>query len=400
MEIAAADFRWTLRYPELGTAPVPVAPDISSEYFEQEREKIFRRVWLNVGRVEELPEAGSYVVRDLPMLNASIIVVRGRDDVIRGFHNVCKHRGNKLTMQCQGRAKSFVCGFHGWAFDTTGRLVHVPDEEQFFGFDKADYPLTPVTLDVWEGFIFINAAPQPTETMREWMGELNEQLCGYPFDAMDSVAHYVSEVNANWKVCMDISQESYHVSFVHKRIVPDSNSSRDNPYSHAPSMIIYKRHRSKSSYANPAHKPTPAEALAFRHGPTVLQGAAGRDALPKGVNPTRSPLWAFDPNVVFPNFILLLGNGWYVTHNYWPLAVDRTRWETRLYFRRAHNAGQRIGQEFSKILTRDLLREDLGAVEVVQQALASGVLKEMPLSDQEIMLRHQYKIVDEFINQP
>lgn len=120
----------------------------------------------------------------------------------------------------------------------------------------------------------------------------------------------------------------------------------------------------------------------------------------KGVNPTRSPLWAFDPNVVFPTFILLLGNGWYMTHNYWPLAVDRTRWETRPYFRRAHNAGQRIGQEFSKILTRDLLREDLGAVEQVQQALASGVLKEMPLSDQGIMLRHQYKVVDEFINQP
>jgi phenylpropionate dioxygenase-like ring-hydroxylating dioxygenase large terminal subunit len=76
---------------------VPIEPYILPEYFELERERIFRRTWLNVGRVEELPNPGDYLVKDLPVCNTSIVVVRGKDSRIRAFHNVCSHRCNKLV---------------------------------------------------------------------------------------------------------------------------------------------------------------------------------------------------------------------------------------------------------------------------------------------------------------
>ena len=88
---------WTEHYPELDTAPVSYENSISPEFFELEREAVFKRAWLNVGRVEQLPRKGGFFTKELPGLKTSLIIVRGMDDEIRAFHNVCRHRGNKLV---------------------------------------------------------------------------------------------------------------------------------------------------------------------------------------------------------------------------------------------------------------------------------------------------------------
>ena len=99
-------------------------PLISSEHFELEREKIFRRTWLNIGRVEEIPNPGDYIAKDLTMCRASVLIMRGRDGEVRGFHNVCSHRGNKLVWDEKGSCKgTLTCGFHAWAYNTKGELT-------------------------------------------------------------------------------------------------------------------------------------------------------------------------------------------------------------------------------------------------------------------------------------
>ena len=146
MQTQAKDRKWTLDYPELGTGPLPVAPYVSPEYFAQEREKIFSRTWLCTGkRVEEIPQPGDYLVQDIAVGKTSVLLVRGKDGVVRGFHNVCKHRGNRLAWQERGSCRSGVtCKFHGWTYAPDGRLVGVPEEDMFFDFDKRDYGLSPV----------------------------------------------------------------------------------------------------------------------------------------------------------------------------------------------------------------------------------------------------------------
>lgn len=388
--------RWAITYPELGTNPLPVEPNISPAYFEREREQIFKRSWLTVGRSEEIPQVGDYFVKEIEILKTSVIVVRGRDGAVRGFHNVCKHRGNKIA-SASGQARSFVCGFHGWTYDLRGHLVRVPDEDQFFALKKSEYGLTPVATDVWEGFIFINVDPEPAETLEEFIGELFNQFRGYPFNTMRPAVNYSAVVNVNWKIFMEIFQECYHVAYIHQRSVAEIATGKDNPFGHLLSVRLYRRHRSASVYYNPEHQPTAAEILAFKYGPTILQGTAAGDRLPRGINPERSPKWGFDINVIFPNFILDLANGSYWTQNYWPIAVDSTLWEVKLYMAPATNVGEKISQEFSKVLMRDAFREDLSRLENIQANMASGALTHTPLSDQEIVVRHAYKVVEDMV---
>jgi len=390
--------RWANKLPDLGTGPVPVEPNVSPEYFERERERIFKHSWLNIGRADEVPQAGDYLVKDLAILRTSLIVVRGHDGVIRAFHNVCRHRGNTLTQACSGRARSFICGFHGWTYDLAGKLVRVPDEEQFFNFDKSEYGLTPVATEVWEGFIFINFDHQPAETLRDFIGEPFDQFSGYPFATMRPTVKYSATVDVNWKIFMEIFQECYHVAYIHRRSVAEIGTGKDNPFGHLLSVRLYGRHRSASVYYNPEHQPTAAELLAFKYGPTILQGTAAGDGPPQGINPERSPKWGFDINVFFPNFILDLANGSYWTQTFWPIAVGRTLWEVSLYMEPATNPGERIGQEFSKVLMRDAFREDLSRLESIQANMASGALTQTPLSDQEILVRHAYHVVNGIVN--
>src|SRR6185437_2674426 len=93
----------TEHYPELGTGPVSYEDSTSPEIYELEREAIFKRAWLNVGRVEQIPRKGSYLTRELKVANTSIILVRTASGEIKAYHNVCRHRGNKLVEQHAAR---------------------------------------------------------------------------------------------------------------------------------------------------------------------------------------------------------------------------------------------------------------------------------------------------------
>jgi len=116
--------------------------------------------------------------------------------------------------------------------------------------------------------------------------------------------------------------------------------------------------------------------------------------------PTRraTPNWLFDINVCFPNFFVDVSSSWFFTYHFWPVAVDRTAWEYNFYMLPPKNAGERISREFSKLYLRDLLREDLSTVESTQAGLNSGTIEHIILSDQEVAVRHQYKVVDDMVN--
>src|SRR3954447_11851562 len=87
---------WTQQYPELGTDPVSYEDSITPAHYELERKAIFERTWLNVGRVEQVPRKGNYFTKELDAARTSLIVVRDTDGELRAFHNICRHRGNKL----------------------------------------------------------------------------------------------------------------------------------------------------------------------------------------------------------------------------------------------------------------------------------------------------------------
>src|SRR5215467_6627647 len=217
---------WTKAYPDLGTEPISYEDSISPEFFEAEREAIFKRCWLNVGRVEQVAKAGSYFTRELAAAHTSIILVRGSDQKIRAFHNICRHRGNKLVWtdyperEDRGTCRQFACKYHGWRYSLDGKLTFIQQEEEFFGVDKEKYGLVEVKLDVWEGFIFVNLSREPVEPLREFLGEMARGIEGYPFHKLTHAFRYRAEVKANWKLFMDAFQEFYHAPVLHKRQIP------------------------------------------------------------------------------------------------------------------------------------------------------------------------------------
>ena len=121
---------------------------------------------------------GSYFTKDLDAARTSVVVVRDRDGEVRAFHNMCRHRGNKLvwtdypTQETSGTCRQFTCKYHGWRYGLDGGLTFVQQEDEFFDLDKADYGLAPVQTEVWEGFVFVNLDNSNTTPVREYLGGL------------------------------------------------------------------------------------------------------------------------------------------------------------------------------------------------------------------------------------
>ena len=163
-----AEGSWTEHYPELGTGPISFRDSTSPEFYELEREAIFKRAWLNVGRVEDVPRIGSYFTKEIDAAKTSVIVVKGKDQKVRAFYNICRHRGNKLVWndfpndEVSGTCRQFTCKYHGWRYDLGGALTFVQQPHEFFDLDTERYGLRPVSCDVWNGFIFINFDPNAT----------------------------------------------------------------------------------------------------------------------------------------------------------------------------------------------------------------------------------------------
>ena len=380
MKTVMANRRWIKEYPDLGTGPVPTDTCTSPELFELERERIFRQSWLNMGREDDLPEPGSYVVRDLAVANTSVLLVRGQDRKIRAFHNVCTHRGNRLVDKEKGLCKGrFVCRFHSWAFDTSGQLTWVSDEANFYDIDKGLLGLKPIAADVWEGFIFINLSPSPSETLAEYLAGMVQQIRGYPFGRARLLCRYRVEEKANWKVILDAQNEVYHLPFLHITY-PDFCPMNEQKFSRIQNFTRFGRHTVYSVELNTDHQMKPVEAIAVA-------------ANPRGGQVYPSMIGWFDFYTVFPNFCMLFLAGSYITYNIWPIAVDRSVWEVSMYHPATDRPSERFAQEYNRCLLRDLLQEDASNHEAIQASLNSGALTHFQFQDEEIQIRHFHKEV-------
>ena len=400
----AGNRRYHDLYPELGTGPVSTEPYYSEDYYKLEKEYIFKKVWMNAGRIEAIPEAGDFVVQDLPVCDTSVVIVRTPDGGINAFHNVCSHRGNKMAYDPSGNISMFSCRFHGWGYDLDGNLQIVPDEENYFDLDKSCLGLTPVHVGEWNGFIFVNVDPNPTETLEEYLGELGAGLDGYPFaETSGQVFTFETVVNANWKLVKDAFQETCHTPYQHNRSLPDAYISDENPHTRLIDMAIHGYHARASLFGNMGHVPSPVASHAYGFGSTIagasmVEGDAIAPALaPPLVNPTGSSEWSFELNVFFPSFFLAVTNGSYFTHQFIPLGPDKTHWFSTTCYPTPKTAAERFSQEYSRVMFRDIMLEDGRQIEETQSMIKSGAKSEFILKDEELFIRQGLWQAEEMI---
>jgi phenylpropionate dioxygenase-like ring-hydroxylating dioxygenase large terminal subunit len=403
-----AEGTWTEHY-GLGTGPVSYADSISPEFFERERTAIFERSWLVVGRVEQLPRAGSYFTRELAVARTSIVVVRGQGGEIRAFHNICRHRGNKLVWQdfpgeeTSGTARQFTCKYHGWRYGLDGACTFVQQENEFFGLDKADYGLVPVHCDVWAGFVFVDLDREPRQSLRDFLGPMVGALEDYPFGELTQRYGFRAVVPANWKVFMDALQEQYHAPIVHR------NQRPENFEAHAAGFeaLHYQIDGPHRMYNTPGIRPwelpedqiKPSEKLLRGglfgpwdqpaiHDATVIGGA--RPGGHERVGVAQFEIW--------PNFcIQLWERGWYHTYQHWPTAHDAHVFEWNLYFAPPRSAREMVAQEMTAVSLKEFALQDDSLVASVQMTLGSAGLTEFPLGDQEVLCRHLHRTAVEWV---
>jgi phenylpropionate dioxygenase-like ring-hydroxylating dioxygenase large terminal subunit len=391
---------WTEHYPELGTKPVTYDDSISPEFYELEQKAIFAKTWLNVGRVEQLPKVGSFFTKELDAADTSIIIVRAAADDIRSFHNICRHRGNKLVWQdypgeeTSGTCRQFTCKYHAWRYNLEGDLTFVQQEQEFFDLDKADYPLASIQTEVWEGFIFVNLDPSNTTSLVDYMGELGKGLEGYPFDKLTQVHKYRAEIGANWKLFIDAFAEFYHAPILHaKQAVADESRKLVEVGYEALSYEIDGPHGMVSSWGGMA--PPKDESMVKPIERKLRSGLFGPwegpdfGEMPPGINPARSKTWGIDSFVFFPNFMLLVWKpNWVLTYHYWPTSHNTHIFEGTCYFVPPKNARERLAQELAVVTFKEYALQDGNTLEATQTMLESATpVKTFPLGDQEVLLR-------------
>lgn len=209
-----------LKNVDLGVERIKGERYFSPAFMQQEWEKVWTKTWQLVNRADVLDESGAFYTHELG--KESFIFVRGNDDVIRGFYNVCRHRGNKLCQVKEGFLEAFSCPYHGWQWNIDGSLKKVADPEFFRQFDNGipseELGLVPVQVAQWEGLLWFNMDLEAC-SLKEYLGDLGEHLEGYEFEKYTLIDLQTFEWNGNWKHAWDAFNESYHFAALHPNMV-------------------------------------------------------------------------------------------------------------------------------------------------------------------------------------
>jgi phenylpropionate dioxygenase-like ring-hydroxylating dioxygenase large terminal subunit len=350
-----------------------------------------------MGRVEEVPEYGDYLVRRIQPQDVSVLIQCGKDGVVRAFYNSCSHRGSEITTADTGNRKRMVCPYHNWTYSAAGELLNIPDEESFFDVDKKNCGLTPMSFDIWEGWMFINLQKEPEVTLADFLGDFGERLTGLTYVAVQTPVTVGADLDANWKVVADAFIESYHIPAIHPKTIASTFSSDENKFARLLDAQVYGPHRTVSMYGNPELALDPrnkVELLAYSNSGTESLIAAGTsDAMSDflahpAVNPTRSSTWSMDVNHLFPNTQIDFGPGGFWVHQFWPLTPTTSRYEVKFYVPEAANVRQRLQQELYVSRVVEVVLEDLNNVARTQRGINSGGKTHMQLQDSEVGIRH------------
>jgi Rieske 2Fe-2S family protein len=339
---ATPSFRKTAETFTAGAKTLPQRYFVSPEIFAEEQEKIFSKQWLLVGHQSQIVKAGNYFTAQLPpspqgygatggppssdygatglpsgaaaIASAgpeSLIILRDKGGVVRGFYNVCRHRGTRLREDKTGHLSAIQCPYHAWTYGLDGRLIGAPHMDDVPGFDRADYSLNAVNLGLFEGFIFVNLLDSPTP-LEEWFAPLAGKFSHWNLPKLRSAKRIEYDVRANWKLIFENYSECYHCPGVHPtlaKLTPyDSavNDLSEGPFLGGFMPIVKGKSLTMSGNAC---------ALPVGDPPSLGYGAAGINA---------EDFHRVFYYSIFPNMLLSMHPDYVMVHQLWPQSPGRT----------------------------------------------------------------------------
>lgn len=184
------------------------------DYHATEMERVIAPSWQIVCHLSDIPNVGEW--RSLNLLGESIIVIRGEDDKVRAFANVCRHRGMRLVDGTAGCAKKLVCPYHAWVYELDGRLSGVPSKRDYPALDLSETGLFTVDIEIWQGFVFVRLKNGGGLSVEDMMAPAMPEIGLYRFEAMRPVGTASTRPRkVNWKTVGDNYSDNLHIPVAH-----------------------------------------------------------------------------------------------------------------------------------------------------------------------------------------
>ncbi len=330
---------------------------VSPEVFSEEQERVLSGHWLLVGHLSQITKAGDYFVQETG--GESVIIARDRSGVVRGFYNVCRHRGTRLCEDRGGHSATIQCPYHAWTYGLDGRLLGSPHMEEVPGFDRSRYSLHPVNLGLWEGFIFVNL-DNDAMPLEEWFAPLAGKFSHWNLPRLRSVKRVEYDVKANWKLMFQNYSECYHCPGVHPMLSKVSPyDSAENDLTEGPFLGGFMRiNKGKSLTMS-------GEACALR----IDHEHDGAEQV-----------FYYS---IFPNMLLSMHPEYVMVHQLWPQSAERTLIVCDWFFH--PDAAEREGFnpedaiEFWDVTNK----QDWHVCELSQQGIASRAYEPGPYGSRE-----------------
>jgi Rieske 2Fe-2S family protein len=327
------------------------------EMFRQERENLFFRMWVCVGRSEQAASSGDFFLCEIA--GESIIVTRD-GEVLRAFYNVCRHRGTRICREAEGPfAGPIRCPYHGWSYGLDGRLLGAPHMDD--SFQREEYPLHGVQADEWDGFIFLNLSAEP-QPLAVQLADLPGKFAPWGMRGLRRYKRIEYEVKANWKLIVLNYNECLHCPLLHPAL------NRVTDY--------------LSGTNDPPHASYIGGSMELRDGAETMStdGGRRREYLP-GLNAAqRKQVFYY---AIYPNLFLSLHPDYVMAHRLWPEGVASTRVVCEWYFNSAEMAKSDFNADDAVEFWDITNRQDWAISELAQKGISSRAYVPGPYSPRE-----------------
>ena len=178
--------------------------------FDLEKHNIFYNSWIFIGHESQIPNKGDFFVYKL--LDEEIIVLRNKENKVKAFFNVCRHRGSRVCLEEKGNTSRFTCPYHSWTYNLDGKLLAAKSLRE--GIDKSKLGLHPCNIESASGMLLINLSDNP-QSLKNLQSDLKEPFEMFGFKDLKVAAHKNYPIASNWKLAVENYQECYHCGPAH-----------------------------------------------------------------------------------------------------------------------------------------------------------------------------------------
>jgi len=393
----------------------PKLPDLPGkrytdpEFYELEKENLWKKSWLYAGHLDEIPNVGSYKLWE--RAGQPVILVRKNKEKVNAFYNMCRHRGAAIVREEYGEAEKLICGYHGFTYDYEGKLIGKRDPKDFVDFDDSCRNLHKVNVELFGNLIFVNFDLEAV-SLKENLGVIYEELEEFQFGSLRLVDQYSYNLKCNWKIAMEANMEVYHVKSIHPETVHTGLDYTGNV------NTFYPNGHGRMIAPNRSFPELPASAL--KANPDVLKNELNdsdkNSDLPYYYKTKISELNDDRPEIetvgyiartctqsynLVPNFVSPMAEKGFPILLWWPKSVNECIFDVIWV---APDWGEgKIPKKYKDIWDAHIegfngvLDEDLQFGGWIQKAVDSYVFDGVPLSYQEARIYHWHQQVDKII---